>query len=108
RPLLTRLERRSEQMHGLRVNYAESYWTPPMTAKLAFDLESGQIEKLDLTPMVSITDHDNIEAPMLLRTVPSARQIPVSVEWTVPYGEVQAFHLGVHNLPSARATEWME
>jgi len=57
--------------------------------------------------MVSITDHDTIQAPMLLRTVPSARQIPVSVEWTAPYG-VQSFHLGVHNLPSAKATEWMQ
>jgi hypothetical protein len=106
RPLLSRLENRSEQMCGLRVNYAASYWTPPMTPKLAFDLECGQVEKLDLAPMVSITDHDNINAPMLLRMVPSARQIPVSVEWTAPYGE-QAFHLGVHNLPSARAREWM-
>jgi len=44
---------------------------------------------------------------MLLRTVPSARQIPVSVEWSAPYGE-QSFHLGVHNLPSARAHEWMK
>jgi hypothetical protein len=57
--------------------------------------------------MVSITDHDNIKAPMLLRTVPSARQIPVSVEWSAPYGGMQSFHLGVHNLPSARAAEWM-
>ena len=56
--------------------------------------------------MVSLTDHDTIKAPMLLRTVPSARQIPVSVEWTTPYG-CSRFHLGVHNLPSARATEWM-
>jgi hypothetical protein len=107
RPLLSRLERRSEQMHRVRINYAASYWTPPMTPKLAFDLESRQIEKLDVAPMISITDHDNIEAPMLLRTVPSARQIPVSVEWSAPYGK-QSFHLGVHNLPSARATEWME
>ena len=107
RPLLARLERRSEQQHGVRINYAASYWTPPMTPKLAFDLESRQIESLDVAPMVSISDHDNIQAPMLLRTVPSARQIPVSVEWTAPYGGVQAFHLGVHNLPSARATEWM-
>jgi hypothetical protein len=106
RPLLSRLERRSEEKYGVRVNYAKAYWTPPMTPKLAFDLESGQIEKLDLAPMVSITDHDNIKAPMLLRTVPSARQIPVSVEWSAPYGP-QSFHLGVHNLPSARATQWM-
>jgi hypothetical protein len=107
RPLLARLERRSEQLHGVRINYAESYWTPPMTPMLAYDLERKQIEKLDVASMVSLSDHDNINAPMLLRTVPSARQIPVSVEWTAPYGE-QSFHLGVHNLPSARATEWMQ
>src|SRR5215469_11590 len=108
RPLLARLERRAEQMHGIRVDYAASYWTPPMTPKLAFDLESRQIENLNLAPMVSISDHDNIQAPMLLRTVPSARRIPVSVEWSAPYGGVQAFHLGVHNLPSTKAVQWME
>jgi len=106
RPLLSRLERRSEQLHGVRVDYAASYWTPPMTPKLAFDLETNQVEKLDLSAMVSITDHDTIKAPMLLRTVPSARQIPVSLEWSAPYG-AQSFHLGVHNLPIARANEWM-
>jgi len=78
-----------------------------MTPRLAFDLESRQIEKLGLYPMVSLTDHDNIEAPMLLRTIPSARRIPVSVEWSVPYGGVQDFHIGIHNLPSNRASEWM-
>jgi hypothetical protein len=107
RPLLARLERRAKEHYGIRIDYATSYWTPPMTPKLAFDLESGQIEKLDLHSMVSITDHDNIEAPMLLRTVPSARRIPVSVEWSVPYGGVQDFHLGIHNLPSGHAKQWM-
>lgn len=108
RPLLSRLENRSEANHGVRINYSEAYWTPPMTPKLAFDLESRQIEALDIASMVSISDHDNIKAPMLLRTVPSARQIPVSVEWSAPYGGVQDFHLGIHNLPSARAAEWMQ
>ena len=107
RPLLARMERRSEANHGLRPNYAAAYWTPPLTPKLAFELESRQIEDLDLTSMVSITDHDNIKAPVLLRTVPSARQIPMSVEWSAPYAGVQDFHFGVHNLPSAKAQEWM-
>ncbi|MGB6193941.1 MAG: hypothetical protein WBF42_15835 [Terracidiphilus sp.] len=107
RPLLSQLERRSESIHGVRIDYAAAYWTPPMTPKLAFDLERRQIESLDLAAMVSISDHDDIKAPMLLRTVPSARGIPVSVEWSVPYGGVQSFHLGVHNLPSGRAAEWM-
>lgn len=108
RPILSRLERRSAQIHGVPINYAASYWTPPMTPKLAFDLERKQIEQLGLAAMVSITDHDNIRAPMLLRTVPSARRIPVSVEWSAPYGGVQSFHLGIHNLPSAHAAEWMD
>jgi hypothetical protein len=107
RPFISRLERRSKAAHGVRIDYANSYWTPPMTPKLAFDLESRQIENLDVASMVSITDHDNINAPMLLRTVPSARAIPVSVEWSAPYGGVQSFHLGIHNLPSARAADWM-
>jgi len=107
RPLMERMERRSEKLHGLKVNYEASYWTPPLTPRLAFDLESQQIQKLDMDALVSLTDHDSISAPMLLRSVPSARHIPVSVEWSAPYGGVQDFHLGIHNLPSARATEWM-
>jgi hypothetical protein len=112
RPLLERLERRSHNNHGIPIDWARSYWTPSLTPKLAFDLESRQIEKLDVAPLVSISDHDNIQAPLLLRSVPSARHIPISVEWTAPYaGEQnsrQYFHLGIHNLPSARAAQWME
>ena len=40
---------------------------------------------------------------MLLRTVATARHIPVSVEWSVPFGGDQSFHLGIHNLPSDQA-----
>ena len=108
RPLMRRLEQRSESLHGIKIDWARSYWTPPLTPKLAFDLESAQIEKLDIGALVSITDHDNIHAPMLLRSVPSARHIPVSLEWTAPYAGEQAFHFGIHNLPSARASRWME
>jgi hypothetical protein len=38
RPFLSRLERRSEDVYGIRINYAAAYWTPPMTPRLAFDL----------------------------------------------------------------------
>ena len=70
------------------MNFAASYWTPPLTPRLAFDLESRQIaEQLQVQPLVSITDHDDIQAPMLLRTVASACHIPVSVEWTTPFGK---------------------
>jgi hypothetical protein len=109
RPILAKYERRSLERHKTPINYAAAYWTPPLTPKLAFDLESGQIaQKLGVMPLVSITDHDTISAPMLLRTVASARHIPVSVEWSAPFGGDQAFHLGIHNLPSDSGAAWMK
>jgi hypothetical protein len=107
-PVMRWAERRSVRTTGIKPDYARSYWTPPLTPSLAFDLERRQIEdKLQIPALVSITDHDDIQAPMLLRTVRSSRHIPVSVEWTVPFGAT-AFHLGIHNLPSATGTAWME
>jgi hypothetical protein len=110
--LIGRLFRRLERIHArhavVKLDYKSAWWTPPLTPRLAFDLECRQIEnKLQRAALVSITDHDTIEAPQLLRTVASARHIPVSVEWTVPFGGDQSFHLGIHNLPSAYGAEWM-
>ncbi|HVJ09615.1 MAG TPA: hypothetical protein VM554_14655 [Acidisarcina sp.] len=108
RPVLARSERYCREKQKLPLDYARSYWTPPLTPRLAFELEGRQIQNLNLAPLVSITDHDTINAPMLLRTVASARHIPVSVEWTAPFGSDQAFHLGIHNLPSESGAEWMK
>jgi hypothetical protein len=110
---LGRLFRYFEAVHAkqsvVKLDYRRAWWTPPLTPRLAFDLERRQIEnKLQRMALVSITDHDNIEAPQLLRTVASARHIPVSVEWTVPFGRDQSFHLGIHNLPSAQGARWMK
>jgi hypothetical protein len=107
-PVMRWCEERCHRVSGIRPDYAQSYWTPPLTPALAFDLERKQIEdQLQLPGLVSITDHDDINAPLLLRSVPSSRHIPVSVEWTVPFGP-SAFHLGIHNLPSATGAEWMD
>jgi hypothetical protein len=107
-PVMRWAERRSQRASGIHPDYARSYWTPPLTPRLAFDLERSQIEnKLQLPALVSLTDHDDINAPLLLRSVDSARGIPVSLEWTVPFYET-AFHIGVHNIPSAQGSAWME
>ena len=106
-PVMRLCERRCSRLSGIRPDYERSYWTPPLTPRLAFDLERRQIEeRLQMEALVSITDHDDIRAPMLLRSVASARHIPVSVEWTVPFCET-SFHIGIHNLPSATASGWM-
>src|SRR5579863_312506 len=57
--------------------------------------------------MVSLSDHDNIEAGLHLKLLDGMQQAPISVEWTAPF-EGTEFHIGVHNLPLARATEWMK
>lgn len=101
-PLLDRYEARYRRVHGRELDYSAAWWTPPLGPREALRAECEQIEALGLNPLVSITDHDTIEAPLALRLLPEGKRAPVSVEWTVPWrGTV--FHLGVHNLPEARA-----
>ena len=108
RALAAEDKRAAREGKTTRLDFLKAYWTPPLPPLAAFELEKDQIEAdLGLASMVSITDHDNIEAPMLLRVVPEARRVPVSVEWTVPYKDA-TFHLGVHNLPSGRAESIMQ
>jgi hypothetical protein len=99
-------DRRCERESGLTLNLERAYWTPPLNGRLALELEQRQIESMGLRAMVSLSDHDTIEAPMLLRVVPELGDTPISVEWTVPFGESK-FHIGVHNLPGDQAREWM-
>jgi hypothetical protein len=98
---------RKSQRNDFKLDFVSAHWRPPLLPKMAYDVEAKQIQDLGLDAMVSITDHDNIEAPMLLRAVPSSRGIPVSVEWTAPFGATE-FHLGIHNLPSADGQAWLK
>jgi hypothetical protein len=85
------------------IDFSQAYWTPPLPPKLAFELESNQIEvDLELMSLVSLTDHDSIGAPSALRQLPAPVQIPYAVEWSVPF-EGAVFHLGIHNLPESQA-----
>jgi hypothetical protein len=95
----------SQAIRGYRragVDFARAYWTPPLTPASALDLEREQIGGLSLRPIVSLTDHDNLEAGLALQVTADRRRVPLSVEWTVPY-EHSIFHLGIHNLPR----QWM-
>lgn len=95
------------QVHGAELNLRRGWWTPPVAPRDAWLLEKGQLEnRLGKQALVSLTDHDTIEAPLSLRLLDECRGVPISVEWTVPYAET-FFHLGVHNLPANAAQEWM-
>jgi hypothetical protein len=103
RQLLQARISRCKQNTGIQVDLAKAYWVPPLTPRMALDLESEQISALGLKPLVSLTDHDNIEAPVLLQTLkPSADEVPISVEWSAPFQDT-LLHIGVHNLPVTKA-----
>jgi hypothetical protein len=100
---LAQQERRALRKGGVRVDFLNGYWVPPLSPRTAYELESSQIgETLELASLVSLTDHDSIEAPLRLRMLPASAQTPISLEWSVPYREVE-LHLGIHNLPPKQA-----
>jgi hypothetical protein len=105
------LEREIGRVHlyeGRIFNFNKIYWTPPLSPREAYQLECKQIEeKLGRPALVSISDHDSIEAGLHLRMLEKTKRAPISVEWTVPYGETE-FHIGVHNLPMSRSAPWMK
>lgn len=88
--------------HGEAFDYSRVWWNPPLEPKAAFDLERAQLENLGCEALVSLTDHDNVEAGFALELFPEAEGAPVSTEWTVHTGK-SFLHLGVHNLQPARA-----
>src|SRR5215471_6134039 len=100
-PGISQIARRYQRpVAGVRaaVDFSRAFWTPPLAPAAAIHLERAQIEKLDLEAIVSLTDHDDIEAGMALQITADRSEVPVSVEWTVPYG-ASILHLGIHNLP---------
>lgn len=101
-PLVAQAVRRQERVYreqwGRELDYSRVYWTPPLPPREAFALERSQLERLGLGAFVSLTDHDEIEACLQLQVLDSAQPVPVSTEWTVPFGP-SFIHLGVHNLP---------
>lgn len=88
------------------VDFARAWWTPPLTPASALAVERDQIAGLGLAPIVSLTDHDNLEAGLALQVTADRRRVPLSVEWTVPF-ERSIFHLGIHNLPPRTCRSFM-
>jgi len=99
---------RAHLYEGRIVDFSRAFWTPPLSPREALALEAQQIQSvLGLRPLISLTDHDNIEAGLHLRVVTETSGAPISVEWSAPYEET-CFHLGIHNLPSDCASAWMK
>ena len=90
------------EKEGKGIDFSTAYWSPPLTAQCVYGIEKDQINNAGLDAMVSISDHDSIDAN--LRINAETESSPISLEWTVPF-EYGFFHVGVHNLPKDRAVE---
>lgn len=106
-PLVAPLARREieayARRHGTPIDFSKGWWRPPVGPADVLASEIDQIVSvLGLTPIVSITDHDSIDACLALQGANAPDRVPVSFEWTVPFGP-GFFHLGVHNLAPAQA-----
>jgi hypothetical protein len=99
RVALERGAERYRRVHGTDLDVRRAWWTPPLAPYGAWRLEADRItSQFGARPLVSLTDHDDIEAGVTLRVLEECSTVPVSVEWTVPFGGT-FFHMGVHNLP---------
>jgi hypothetical protein len=106
-PLLRRLLEhqavRYRHYHGRDLDFSRAYWRPPLEAREVLDSEMRHIvSQLGLRPIVSVTDHDTIDAHGGLAGSPVPCESPVSLEWTV-YSGPACFHIGLHNLPPESA-----
>jgi hypothetical protein len=88
------------EKEGKGIDFSTAYWSPPLPAINVYDIEKRQIENAGLASIVSLTDHDSINANL---EVNKSEASPISLEWTVPF-DYGYFHVGVHNLPPDRAT----
>ncbi len=93
-----------KEREGKGIDFSTAYWSPPLTAHEVHRIETEQIHAAGLDAVVSISDHDSIDANIKVNETIEARKAPISLEWTVPF-EYGFFHVGVHNLPEDRAVE---
>jgi hypothetical protein len=89
---------------GKGIDFSTAYWSPPMPETEVFRIEKEQINNAGLEAIVSISDHDSIDANLSLNDQQNNEIAPISLEWTVPF-EYGFFHVGVHNLPKDRAVD---
>ena len=107
-PIVSRLLAQSvagyERKHGRPLDFSDYFWRPPLSAAAVIESERRHLEeRLDHPALVSLTDHDTLEGPRRLRAE-GRDDVPLSLEWSVPF-EGTVFHLGVHALTAARASE---
>src|SRR5262245_42835996 len=85
------------------VDFSRGWWHPPISPRGLVESEAAQIDRrFGIDWMVSVTDHDSIQAGFDVQRWFAPMRTPISFEWTVPFYN-GFFHIGVHDLPPASA-----
>src|ERR1035438_301909 len=92
-PLVNRMvahqKRRYLAIHGHEMDFGRGFWTSAVDPAMAFQLEAGQIAQFGLHPVVSLSDHDSIQACLQLRAQQPDSDIPFSFEWSLFFEGVE-------------------
>lgn len=92
------------EREGKAIDFSTGFWSPPLTPQEVYNFEKQQINEAGLEAIASLSDHDSIDANLMVNEQIDNTKAPISLEWTVPF-EYGFFHVGVHNLPKDRAVE---
>ncbi len=107
-PIIARFWRREKRLYfereGIYPDFSEAFWSPPLSPNAVYEIEKQQINDAGLDAIVSLTDHDSIDATLIVNEQAENARAPISMEWTVPF-DFGFFHVGVHNLPKESAAE---
>lgn len=93
-----------QEKAGKKIDFSTAYWSPPLTANAVYGIEKEQINNAGFDAIISLTDHDSIDSNLEVNQHHDNSKAPISLEWTVPF-DYGFFHVGVHNLPEARAID---
>ncbi|MEO6587776.1 MAG: hypothetical protein ABIP06_00480 [Pyrinomonadaceae bacterium] len=102
--LWLREKKKYEEREQKKVDFSNSFWSPPLPAMDVYLTEKQQMNDSGLNEIISITDHDCIDGNLKVNEKINNTKAPISLEWTVPF-EYGFFHIGVHNLPKKSAVE---
>src|SRR6185369_5257358 len=85
-PIIAHFWRKEQEKYlkkeGKAIDFSTSYWSPPLPAVDVYKIEKEQIDGAGLGALVSLTDHDSIDANLKVNEIEAS---PISLEWTVPF-----------------------
>src|SRR5687768_6145433 len=66
-----------EAKEGRAIDFSTAYWSPPLTASGVYEIEKKQINDSGLAAIVSLTDHDSIDANLEVRAQNADAKAPI-------------------------------